>query len=263
MGTLKVKSDKKGLHMVYQMDHFEEMQPALLSGVACLEESDRRLACYFEQFETVVSFLKRGVSLNQLRYVLSGMVHIADMLEQQYVLLEDVLHYPEQFIIHTITKQVVFVHISVTGVLETLPIKTCVCRLLNTVHIEMQDKIEPLETLLATDFSIKSLRSWCESMGDYYALQVKQTNELIFLESSQTIGRSTFKSCQTDYVSQAHVSYVTKMDRQYVADLNALNGTFLNGDRLMPQHMYVLAAQDELTLADVVCRVVKISGSCR
>lgn len=56
-------------------------------------------------------------------------------------------------------------------------------------------------------------------------------------------------------VSRRHVRIVRQFGTAQVEDLGSLNGTFLNGERLLPHQSRVLRHEDELRLGRLVLRV--------
>lgn len=258
MGKFKVKWRKNELHLVYRLDHFEEMQQTNISGVIELQQHDNQLEKRLVYYETVRSFLEKGVSLMQLKDVLYQVVMISDVLKQQYVELRDVLYYPEQFVVDTQTKRIHFVHIPVTSVMPTLSVSDLICHWLNAVHIHMQDKLTELEQLLTVDKTMAGIKKWCHSFDTAYALTVVDGGEVIRLDTAQIIGQPSFVQTKGDYISREHLSYMMKDNKHYIVDLNTLNGTWLNGEKLVPHKSYVVTEQDDLKIANIVCRLTKI-----
>lgn len=56
-------------------------------------------------------------------------------------------------------------------------------------------------------------------------------------------------------VSRRHAVLVMLHDTVRVIDLGSMNGTYLNGERLVPNNAYVLRQDDELGLANLTLQV--------
>ena len=83
----------------------------------------------------------------------------------------------------------------------------------------------------------------------------KRTNETIVLNAERFIigrERKTANYCVADNssISRSHVTLITRGGAVYLMDMNAANGTFVNGVKVMPNQEVALKNGDKIKLAD-------------
>lgn len=61
-------------------------------------------------------------------------------------------------------------------------------------------------------------------------------------------------------VSRRHAVLVRYRGMIHLLDLNSVNGTFLNGERILPEVPYAVNAGDQVTLANLTLTVTQITG---
>jgi pSer/pThr/pTyr-binding forkhead associated (FHA) protein len=72
-------------------------------------------------------------------------------------------------------------------------------------------------------------------------------------KSSIAVGRSTGNDIvlETNAVSRYHVSFSRRDDKVYVEDLDSVNGTYVDSERLKPNEPYLLQGGEEVQLGDI------------
>ena len=83
----------------------------------------------------------------------------------------------------------------------------------------------------------------------------KRTNETITINAERFIigrERKTANYCIADNtsISRSHVTLTVKNGATYLIDMNAANGTFVNGVKAMPNQEIALKTGDKIKLAD-------------
>ena len=59
-------------------------------------------------------------------------------------------------------------------------------------------------------------------------------------------------------ISRMHARLEYRQGAYYLKDLNSRNGTFVNGERLMPQEARIVSHGDRVAFADVQYRAVRM-----
>ena len=64
----------------------------------------------------------------------------------------------------------------------------------------------------------------------------------------------------SDRVSRVHCRIDMIDEEFYITDLESMNGTYVNGKRLIPNQKYPIRENDMISLADVDFKVVTVFG---
>ncbi len=59
-------------------------------------------------------------------------------------------------------------------------------------------------------------------------------------------------------VSRRHVAFVRYLGRLNIIDLNSVNGTFLNGSRILSDNPHPVSAGDEIRVGTLTLKVVRV-----
>lgn len=107
-------------------------------------------------------------------------------------------------------------------------------------------------TVLASDAGETTILNHAANGG---TLTRKRTNETITINAERFIigrERKTANYCISDNssISRSHVTLTVKNGTTYLTDMNAANGTFLNGVKVLPNQETALKSGDKIKLAD-------------
>lgn len=232
--------------MIYMLDAFETWLEQDQNGIyQFVRENKHALCLRLNGHGPVVDYLKSGVTYEVLHHILKSMVTILDAFDSEAIKKDRIVMYIEQFIWNEHTRTVHFVPLHVLG---------------HTKFLSQQEVIRVCiqETmfLFLTSEQMNKLSAWLvhgdSKCKDVQCVQLEHVSGkvvIVLTHERQVIGRQEVLGNKT--VSMVHSTVYIDQNREgMIMDNDSTNGTFLNGERLIPHQAYMLKKGDRIMIAE-------------
>lgn len=259
MGKFKVKEKRHTLRVQYELAPFEEMIAVERSDVENLEkESERKWTKQYDNHRLLCRVLQSGVTYNTFLAYLQQITALFMILQKDYFNSDELVQSLEQFIIDEHTQKIKLIYIKSIGMTNNLTFQNLITALVQTTNFVYEEALEMKMSQLVKIEHLEQMEHILEK-NSYYLIHLKTKEQYNLTFGEHTIG---FKQFRSPAISREHLIVWVDNERMYIQDKHSLNGTFLNGERLLPDKKYVMRAFDTVQLADneLICMPLESEG---